>query len=119
MPIPRVREEVPPPLPPPRYIGEDLGEGQDPGWQWGHQNSRIDNNFGGNRQAAVKPGSSLFGGASAGQMHQVHPRDRPTDSAFHRRESSTSRSLDDMSSEHDPSDEDRGGKPRPSLANHR
>jgi hypothetical protein len=54
MPIPRVRDDnVPPPLPPPRYIGE-LSEGQDVGWKWGNANNT---HFGG-----VKPGSSLLGG---------------------------------------------------------
>lgn len=36
MAIPRAREDVPPPLPPPRYIGQ---EGPDLGWQWGNTNN--------------------------------------------------------------------------------
>lgn len=113
MAIPRAREEgPPPPLPPPRYIGE-LSEGQDPGWQWGNTNSSSDG-FGGTRMATVKPGSSLLGGAASGQ---ARARDNSADSgAFRGRQPSTSRSLDDMSSAD--SDEDRG-KPRPSLANYR
>ncbi|KAF2269291.1 hypothetical protein CC78DRAFT_540322 [Lojkania enalia] len=117
MAIPRAREEVPPPLPPPRYIGE-LSEGQDPGWQWGNiHNPR------GTGSGEVKPGSSLLGGAT-----RAHERDSSGDNnngergfAFARREPSSSRSLDDMSSadslEH--SDEDRNGKSRPTLASYR
>lgn len=92
------KQDVPPPLPPPRYIGEQLTDGQDPGWQWGNP---LTNNpgFGG-----VKPGSSLLGGASSGSVHVQSRRER---------------SLDDMSSDSwEPSDEDRG-KPRPTLSNHR
>jgi hypothetical protein len=112
MAIPRAREEVPPPLPPPRYIGEELSKGQDPGWQWGNTNSS-NNGFGGTRMATVKPGSSLLGGAYSGR---VHVRENSADGGFRGREPSTSRSLDDMSSAD--SDEDRG-KPRPTLANYR
>ncbi|KAF2709306.1 hypothetical protein K504DRAFT_476657 [Pleomassaria siparia CBS 279.74] len=112
MAIPRAREEAPPPLPPPRYIGE-LRQGQDPGWQWGNNNSPNDG-FGGTRMATVKPGSSLLGGAASGE---AHARDNSADSAvFRGREHSTSRSLDEMSSAD--SDEDRG-KSRSSLANYR
>ena len=102
MAIPRARDDdVPPPLPPPRYIGEQLSEGQDVGWQWGNTHNT---GFGG-----VKPGSSLLGRASNTQ----HPHGPP------RRETSASRSLDDMSSDGlEQSDEDRG-KTRPTLANHR
>lgn len=101
MAIPHARgHDVPPPLPPPRYIGEQLSEGQDPGWQWGNRN---DTGFGG-----VKPGSSLLGGASAPVQHGQS-----------RRETSASLSLDEMSSDSwEHSDEDRG-KARPTLANHR
>lgn len=106
MAIPRARDDdVPPPLPPPRYIGEQLSEGpsQDVGWQWGNTHNT---GFG-----SVKPGSSLFGRASISQPFQGPPR----------REPSASRSLDDsMSSDgvDNLSDEDRG-KNRPTLANHR
>ncbi|KAF2872443.1 hypothetical protein BDV95DRAFT_492253 [Massariosphaeria phaeospora] len=114
MAIPRAREEVPPPLPPPRYIGEELGMGQDPGWQWGNTNSPNDTGFGGSRLTSIKPGSSLLGGSG-----QVHPRDRPAENVFGVRASSTSRSLDEMSSPEslEQSDEDHSGKPRPALAN--
>lgn len=119
MAIPRARDEVPPPLPPPRHI-EELRAGQDPGWLWGNTNSPKDTGFGGNRLATVLPGSSLYGGSSSS-----YPRPRQSsasDYVFTGRESSVSRSHDDMSSEHsgDPtSDEDRSGKSRPSLGNHR
>ncbi|KAF2672651.1 hypothetical protein BT63DRAFT_450673 [Microthyrium microscopicum] len=33
MPIPSPRDDIPPPLPPPRYI-DALNKGRDPGWQW-------------------------------------------------------------------------------------
>lgn len=115
MAIPRARDAVPPPLPPPRHI-EDLRTGQDPGWQWGNTNSPRDTGFGGNRLATVRPGSSLLGGSA----HQPLPREPSADYLFrHGREPSISRSLDDMSSENSVehnSDEDRS---RPSLGNHR
>jgi hypothetical protein len=118
MAIPRAREEVPPPLPPPRHI-EDLRAGQDPGWQWGNTNSPIDTGFGGNRLATVRPGSSLYGTSASGHVRARQPS---ADYVFNGRESSVSRSHDDMSSEnsgnHD-SDEDRNGNSRPSLRNHR
>lgn len=117
MAIPRARDEVPPPLPPPRHI-EDLRAGQDPGWQWGNTNSPRDTGFSGNL-AAVRPGSSLYGGSDGDRTRPRHPS---SDYVFKARESSISRSLDDMSSENSlehNSDEDRSGKPRPSLGNHR
>jgi hypothetical protein len=120
MAIPSARDPVPPPLPPPRHI-EDLTAGHsDPGWQWGNTNNPKENGFGGNRLATVRPGSSLHGGSGSGQVHR--PRDLSADHLFNGREPSISRSLDDMSSEdsrdHN-SDEDRSGKTRPSLGNHR
>jgi hypothetical protein len=115
MAIPRAREQVPPPLPPPRHI-EDLRTGQDPGWQWGNTNSPRDTGFGGNRLATVKPGSSLYGGAGT-----HYPREPSGDYILSRnREPSISRSLEDMSSEHSGhSDEERNTNSRPSLASHR
>ncbi|KAF9693656.1 hypothetical protein EKO04_008302 [Ascochyta lentis] len=120
MAIPSARDEVPPPLPPPRHI-EDLRAGHsDPGWQWGNTANPKQNGFGGNRLATVRPGSSLYGGSGSAQVHR--PRDQSADHLFNGREPSISRSLDDMSSEgsrdHN-SDEDRSGKNRPSLGNHR
>lgn len=120
MAIPNAREAVPPPLPPPRHI-EDLKAGHsDPGWQWGNTNNPKENGFGGNRLATVRPGSSLYGGSGSGQVHQ--PRDLSADHLFNGHKSSISQSHDDMSSEgsrdHN-SDEDRSGKTRPSLSNHR
>lgn len=84
---------VPPPLPPPRHIGERLKENEDIGWQWGNTPNT---SFGGNKP--VKPGSSLLGGQS-------------------RRSISTS--LDDMSSDSLDGHSDEERKARPSLANHR
>lgn len=118
MAIPRAREEVPPPLPPPRHI-EDLRAGQDPGWQWGNTNSPRDTGFGGNRLATVKPGSSLYGASGSAYSR---PRQPSADYAYNGREPSVSLSIDDMSSEHSGdhnSDEDRSGKSRPSLGGHR
>ncbi|KAH7360005.1 hypothetical protein BKA66DRAFT_426258 [Pyrenochaeta sp. MPI-SDFR-AT-0127] len=118
MAIPRAREEVPPPLPPPRHI-EDLRGGQDPGWQWGNTNRARDTGFDGNRLATVKHGSSLYGGSTSSQPR---PREPSTDYMFSNgREPSISRSFDDMSSENSGehnSDEDRSAKSRPSLGNH-
>lgn len=118
MAIPRAREEVPPPLPPPRHI-DNLNAGQDPGWQWGHTNSPRDTGFGGNRLASVRPGSSLYG--SSTNSH-AHPRKGSVDYVVKGRESSVSRSLDDMSSENSEdhnSDETQTKKNRPALGNHR
>lgn len=56
MAIPRAREPIPPPLPPPTWI-PDISLGQDPGWQWGNDPNGAD--FG--RPALVRPGSSLLG----------------------------------------------------------
>ncbi|KZM25249.1 metal ion binding [Ascochyta rabiei] len=120
MAIPSARDQVPPPLPPPRHI-EDLRAGHsDPGWQWGNTANPKQNGFGGNRLATVRPGSSLYGGSGSGQV--LCPRDQSADHLSSGREPSISRSLDDMSPEgsrdHN-SDEDRSGKTRPSLGNHR
>ncbi|OAL48794.1 hypothetical protein IQ07DRAFT_86838 [Pyrenochaeta sp. DS3sAY3a] len=123
MAIPRAREQdVPPPLPPPRHLG-DLRRGQDPGWQWGNQNSPRDTGFGGNPRATVRPGSSLYGSSVSGSS-QPPPRDPSVDYMFNNgREPSISRSFDDMSSdhsgEHNNSDEDRSSSSRPSLGNFR
>ena len=64
MTIPRARDIVPPPLPPPTYIPE-ISAGQDPGWQWGNDPNGSD--FG--RPASVKPGSSLLGGTANNAKH--------------------------------------------------
>ncbi|KAL5120514.1 hypothetical protein ACEQ8H_001532 [Pleosporales sp. CAS-2024a] len=118
MAIPRAREEVPPPLPPPRHI-QDLSVGQDPGWQWGNTNSPRDTGFGGNRLATVRPGSSLYGGAAT---THAHPRPLSTHHVFRSREPSVSQPFDDMSSENSQeqiSDDERSAKSRPSLRDHR
>ncbi|KAJ4365277.1 hypothetical protein N0V83_008896 [Neocucurbitaria cava] len=117
MAIPRAREEVPPPLPPPRHI-EDLRSGQDPGWQWGYENERRDIGFHASR-GTVRPGSSLYGGPIS---NQPRPRDPSADYIFNNdREPSFSRSFEgDLRSEMShSSDEDRSVKSRPSLGNHR
>ncbi|KAF2692248.1 hypothetical protein K458DRAFT_286807 [Lentithecium fluviatile CBS 122367] len=117
MAIPRARDDAPPPpLPPPRHIGEELSGGHDIGWHFGNISS---NGAGFSSQlASVKPGSSLLGGAAG---PQGYPHDRSRAKAYTAREPSNASSLDDMSSaeslEH--SDEDRSGKPRPTLANYR
>lgn len=111
VPFLQAREQPPPPLPPPRHI--EVRGGQDPGWQWGNTNSPRDTGFGGNRLATVKPGSSLYGGATGG-----HPREPSLDMFNHGREPSLSRSIDGMS-EHSTSEDDRSSKARPSLGNHR
>lgn len=116
MAIPRARDEIPPPLPPPRHI-EDLRAGQDPGWQWGHANNLRDTGFSGNHLATVRPGSSLYGGSDV-----VRSRQPPADTKFKGREPSVPRSLDGMSSGNSVdhvSDDERKSKPRPSLGNHR
>ena len=57
--IPNARiDDVPPPLPPPRYIN-DFAAGGDPGWQWGNTPSRS-GGFG-KSGGSVSPGSSLQG----------------------------------------------------------
>ncbi|CAN9406673.1 unnamed protein product [Alternaria alternata] len=111
MAIPRAREEAPPPLPPPRHI--DLS-GRDPGWQWGNTNSPRDTGFGGNRLATVRPGSSLYGGATGS-----YPREPSVDMFSPAREPSVSRSVDGMSEHSNTSEDDRSNKARPSLKNHR
>lgn len=50
-------DEVPPPLPPPRY-NDDLAHGVDLAWKWAN-NDFIDNQ---RQLAPIKPGSSLQGG---------------------------------------------------------
>lgn len=101
MPIPRARDEVPPPLPPPRNL--DLSE-EDAGWKWGNTNSPNDTGFGGHRLASVKPGSSLLGGfAPSGPPFQDSSRDL---SFTNSRAPSISMSLDEMSSTGSPESED-------------
>ncbi|KAF2004932.1 hypothetical protein P154DRAFT_425566 [Amniculicola lignicola CBS 123094] len=107
MAIPRAREAVPPPLPPPRYIGE-LSDGQDPGWQWGNTHNTA---FG-----TIKSGSSLLGGG-AGAARVVRRNPSGDNDFSSGRETSTSRSLDDMSSA-DSDDDPQHGSARPSLPNY-
>ncbi|KAL5435284.1 hypothetical protein PMIN06_011137 [Paraphaeosphaeria minitans] len=117
MAIPRARQQVPPPLPPPRYIGEELREsGVDPGWTWGNStNYSTDTGFKGNRCAPIKPGSSLLSGAAGAQPSHEHSAEHPFGPA---RESPSDRSFDDADSL-EQSDEDYVGKPRQRPSNHR
>lgn len=66
MAIPRARDPVPPPLPPPQYLPE-ISAGRDPGWQWGNDPSTFD--FG--RAASVKPGSSLLGASPVARPYEI------------------------------------------------
>ena len=118
MAIPRARDDgPPPPLPPPRYIGEELTDGHDIGWQFGNRTSK-GAGFRPGQLASIKPGSSLLGGAAGAQAYSYN---RPGEKDYAARKPSIPSSLDDMSSaeslEH--SDEDRSAKPRPTLANYR
>lgn len=57
-PIPNTNQvDVPPPLPPPRFL-DDIAAGGDPGWQWGNNSSS--GGFG-KSGGSVSPGSSLHG----------------------------------------------------------
>ncbi|CAI6338595.1 unnamed protein product [Periconia digitata] len=120
MPIPRARDEVPPPLPPPRNL--DLSE-EDAGWKWGNTNSPSDTGFGGHRLASVKPGSSLLGGfATTGPPFHDSSRDTTFTNS---RAPSISMSLDEMSSTGSPESEDdhhnhqQHAQRRPTLADYR
>ena len=124
MAIPNARESPPPPLPPPRYIGE-LSEGQDPGWQWGNSNNSSSAGFGRSSFVSIKPGSSLLGGG--GQLRRDKPADHGERNGYGvvaRRDgpiSATKYPRDtEMSNESPDSDEDRGVLSRPPLSkNHR
>jgi hypothetical protein len=93
--VTRAREEVPPPLPPPRHI-EDFRTVQDPGWQWGHTNSPKDTGFGESRLATVRPGSSLYDASSS---RNLRPRQLSADYVSKGHKPSNSQPFDDMSSE--------------------
>lgn len=68
MAIPGTRiENVPPPLPPPRY-NEDLANGHDIAWHWGN-NERVG---GIGALAPIRPGSSLLGGPLYQQSYHQH-----------------------------------------------
>jgi hypothetical protein len=59
MPIPNMRDPVPPPLPPPKHLADIVtggDNGPDIAWQWG--NSRVDTQWG---DLSVMPGSGLHG----------------------------------------------------------
>lgn len=64
MAIPGARiDDVPPPLPPPRY-NHDLDQGLDIAWSWQNE----DSSMGASRLAPIKPGSSLLGGQLSSQL---------------------------------------------------
>jgi hypothetical protein len=71
MAIPNAREQPPPPLPPPRYIGS-LDHGEDPGWRYGNSRQHDIGANGHGNFAMVKPGSSLLGGGQSDQEHAGH-----------------------------------------------
>jgi hypothetical protein len=81
MPIPNMREPIPPPLPPPKHIADIEGgnNGPDIAWQWG--NSRMGNEW---RGSVVTPGSSIYGSLASGTS-MASERSEPA-----RRTSSTS-----------------------------
>lgn len=114
MAIPRARQDVPPPLPPPRYIGEELREsGVDPGWTWGNNtNYSKDTGFKGNRHGSIRPGSSLLSGVS----RDAHLHEHSADQLFAARDSPSDRSVEDADSL---SEEDYCGKSRQRPSNPR
>jgi hypothetical protein len=115
MAIPNAREAPPPPLPPPRHIGE---YDQDLGWKYG--NSRVEGN-GSLRYGSVKPGSSLLGGAGEAPRQEYSGfHGDPYDRRDSRRSSNFPIDPAMMSGEGlEFSDEDRGGRTRPSLSGFR
>ncbi|ORX98533.1 hypothetical protein BCR34DRAFT_628380 [Clohesyomyces aquaticus] len=115
MPIPRANEQVvPPPLPPPRYIG-DLDGGQDTGWQWGNRGSGY-SDFGG---ARIAKDSSLMGASAVSRHVPAYEREKSRDRGELVFGSSPSRFVDESSDSQEPSDEDRNGQNRPTISNHR
>ncbi len=73
--IPGARfDDVPPPLPPPRYI-DDLAHGVDLAWKWAN-NDPFDNQ---RRLAPIKPGSSLQGGYLEPRPNFGHDREDDDD----------------------------------------
>jgi hypothetical protein len=85
MSIPKSRDLVPPPLPPPRYmadIAEGGKNGSDIAWHWANSHVREDSNWRGSISSVI-PGSSLFGNSVAKNMMDERPD-------FTRRSSSTS-----------------------------
>jgi hypothetical protein len=118
MAIPNAREAPPPPLPPPRHIGE---YDQDLGWQYGNINRNGNAQYG-----SVKPGSSLLGGGEPHQEYAGFKGDH-----FDVRDSRDSRRGSNMSpalpidpamigaESLDHSDDDRNTRTRPTLSGFR
>ena len=75
MAIPGARfDNVPPPLPPPRY-NDDLDQGVDIAWKWANHDS-----FDTQRQLApIKPGSSLHGSYMGSRNRFPRPRQEDDD----------------------------------------
>ncbi|EON62771.1 hypothetical protein W97_01996 [Coniosporium apollinis CBS 100218] len=118
MTIPNARESPPPPLPPPRHIGE-LNGIQGCAWQRG--NGENGAGVGGSSVAKVKQGSSLLNGT--GQVKRVNSEEHAEGdgAARHGTSLSTAKSSDVAmdSDSQERSDEERGSQSRPSLANYR
>lgn len=118
MTIPNARESPPPPLPPPRHIGE-LNGIQGCAWQRG--NGENGAGVGGSSVAKVKQGSSLLNGT--GQVKRVNSEEHAEGDgvARHGTSLSTAKSPDVAmdSDSQERSDEERGSQSRPSLANYR
>jgi hypothetical protein len=73
--IPGTRfDDVPPPLPPPRY-NDDLAHGVDIAWKWANH----DPFHHGRQLAPIKPGSSLHGSYLESRSHFSHGRDDDDD----------------------------------------
>jgi hypothetical protein len=58
MPIPNARQEVPPPLPPPRYLSDLTPGGEDLAWEYANSPTSFDRKS----YASINPSSSLLGG---------------------------------------------------------
>ncbi|KAK5171268.1 uncharacterized protein LTR77_004412 [Saxophila tyrrhenica] len=99
MAIPRSRDPVPPPLPPPTYIPE-ISAGSDPGWQWGNDPNGAD--FG--RPASVKAGSSLLGSINKSTRLQKE-HDSTAQYSFPNSRRGSSLSTITAGREQDPTDE--------------
>lgn len=117
IPIPMAaKQDVPPPLPPPRYIS-GLAAGQDLGWRW--SNSRRDVDLDTPYPPSAKSGSSMTSVLPARHRYSRDdgvPFDS-VDSRWNGQMSSTPVEADMQSNEGlDPSDEERNGITRPSLA---
>ncbi|KAH0544135.1 hypothetical protein GP486_008530 [Trichoglossum hirsutum] len=88
MPIPNARQEVPPPLPPPRYISDLTPGGSDLAWEYANSHASLgQKSFG-----SINPSSSLFGGygipspkfkSTAAEISLRDSRPRHIDEGYH------------------------------------